>query len=140
MERWVAVSGLLVAMLFMGSFVQAATPSPAGAEAYIISPADGATVSSPVHIQFGLKGMGVAPAGVDKANTGHHHLLVDGAAQNMMQPIGKDAMHMHFGGGQTEAMVDLKPGKHSLQLLMGDMGHVPHSPPVMSKVISITVK
>ncbi len=140
MERWITVSGLSVAMLLVGSLAQAATASLDGASAYIISPADGATVSSPVKIQFGLKGMGVAPAGVDKANTGHHHLLVDGAMQNMMEPIGKDAMHMHFGGGQTEAMLKLKPGKHSLQLLMGDKGHVPHNPPVMSRMISITVK
>jgi hypothetical protein len=140
MERWIAVSGLSVAMLLVGSLAQAVTASPDGAAAYIISPADGATVSSPVKIQFGLKGMGVAPAGVDKANTGHHHLLVDGAKQNMMKPIGKDATHMHFGGGQTETMLKLKPGKHRLQLLMGDKGHMPHNPPVMSKVITITVK
>jgi len=140
MERWIAVSGLLIVVSLVGSVAQAATPSPKGAEVYIISPADGAVVSSPVHIQFGLKGMGVAPAGVDKANTGHHHLLVDGARQEMMKPIGKDATHMHFGGGQTETMLKLKPGKHRLQLLMGDKGHMPHNPPVMSKVITITVK
>ena len=84
--------------------------------------------------------MGVAPAGMDKANTGHHHLLIDTDSPAMNQPIGKDANHMHFGGGQTEGMIDLKPGKHTMQLMMGDMGHVPHNPPVMSKKITITVK
>ena len=131
---------LFSSVLFSAATVNASTPSPDGAMVYIISPADGATVSSPVKVQFGLKGMGVAPAGMDKASTGHHHLLINTDAPSMSKPIGKDAQHRHFGGGQTEAMVDLKPGKHTLQLLMGDKGHVPHNPPVMSKKITITVK
>jgi len=140
MKRWIVAPVVLVFILLVISAVQAATPSPKNAVVYIISPADGATVSSPVKVQFGLRGMGVAPAGMDKAKTGHHHLLIDGASQDMMKSIGKDAMHKHFGGGQTEAMLELKPGKHSLQLLMGDKSHMPHNPPVLSQKISITVK
>jgi len=122
----------------------AATPSsaaPTGAEVYVISPRDGETVQSPVTVRFGLKGMGVAPAGIQVANTGHHHLLVDVAeapAQN--QPIGKDDTHLHFGGGQTEATVELKAGTHTLQLVVGDYLHVPFSPSIASKPIKITVK
>ena len=131
----VATSALLIS-----GIAQAGTASAKGAKAYIISPADGATVSSPVKVQFGLSGMGVAPAGTDKAKTGHHHLLINTSAPAMDKPIPKDANHKHFGGGQTEAMLDLKPGKHTLQLLLGDKGHVPHSPAVLSKKITITVK
>ena len=119
----------------------AGTPSPDGAEVYIISPTDGETVSSPVTIRFGLKGMGVAPAGIDKPNTGHHHLLIDvkdGPALD--SPLPADAQHIHFGGGQTEATVELSPGKHTLQLIMGNQNHIPHEPPVMSKGITIVVK
>lgn len=116
------------------------TKAPSGAKAYIISPHDGATVSSPVTVQFGLKGMGVAPAGVNKPKTGHHHLLIDTSAPNANAPIPNDAKHKHFGGGQTEAQIELSPGKHTLQMLLGDHGHVPHNPPVMSEKITITVK
>ena len=132
--------GVLFTVLLMTSWCYAATPSPAGAQVYIVSPADGATVSSPVHVVFGLKGMGVAPAGVDKANTGHHHLIVDGAEPDMSKPIAKDSQHIHFGGGQTETDLELKPGKHTLQLVLGDKAHMPHNPPVKSKIITITVK
>jgi pyruvate/2-oxoglutarate dehydrogenase complex dihydrolipoamide acyltransferase (E2) component len=116
-------------------------PAPAGAEVYFISPKDGETVTSPVLVRFGLKGMGVAPAGIQMPNTGHHHLLVDATdtpAQN--QPLGKDANHVHFGGGQTEASVELKPGKHTLQLVVGDYLHVPFNPSVASQKITVTVK
>ena len=119
----------------------AGTPSPDGAEVYIISPTDGEIVSSPVTIRFGLKGMGVAPAGIDKPNTGHHHLLVDvkdGPVPG--SPLPADTQHIHFGGGQTEATVELSPGKHTLQLIMGNQNHIPHEPPVMSKEITIVVK
>ncbi len=113
--------------------------SPAGARVYIIEPADGAVVSSPVTVKFGLSGMGVAPAGVDKENTGHHHLLVDvKALPKMDQPMGKNVKH--FGGGQTETTLTLAPGKHTLQLILGDKYHIPHNPPVISKKITITVK
>ena len=116
------------------------TASPPGAEAYIISPRDGATVKSPVRVQFGLKGMGVAPAGVKFENTGHHHLLVDGdAPADLSAPLPATDRILHFGKGQTEASVPLSPGKHTLQLLLGDQNHVPHNPPVISRKITITV-
>ena len=113
--------------------------SPAGASVYIISPADGAVVTSPVTINFGLKGLGVAPAGTDKANTEHHHLLVDGKMMpSMEKPMGQEVKH--FGAGQTETTVELTPGVHSLQLILGDKFHIPHNPPIVSSVINITVK
>ena len=114
--------------------------SPEGASVYFITPMDGATVTSPVTVVFGLKGMGVAPAGLEKANTGHHHLLIDVESIAMDAPIGKDDQHRHFGGGQTEATVELSPGQHTLQLLLADHLHIPHNPPVMSEKISITVE
>jgi hypothetical protein len=115
--------------------------APKDAELYIISPQDGASVSSPVTVVFGLKGMGVAPAGIFKENTGHHHLLIDvEKLPELKSPIPNDEQHQHFGGGQTQVTIDLKPGKHSLQLLLGDLVHIPHSPPLISKKIHITVK
>jgi len=116
------------------------TASPPGAQAYIISPKDGATVKSPVLVQFGLKGMGVAPAGVKFDNTGHHHLLIDtDAPADAGAPLPATDKIVHFGKGQTEASVPLSPGKHTLQLLLGDQNHVPHNPPVISSKITITV-
>jgi hypothetical protein len=116
------------------------TPSPPGAEAYIISPKDGAKVHGPVLVQFGLKGMGIAPAGVKMDNTGHHHLLIDTEApSDLGAPLPATDKIVHFGKGQTETMLTLTPGKHTLQLLLGDMNHVPHAPPVISKKITITV-
>ncbi len=117
------------------------TPAPAGAAVYIISPTDGATVGRHVTVRFGLKGMGVAPAGVSKDGTGHHHLLVD--VQQLPaagQPIPNDAQHIHFGGGQTETTLTLTPGTHTLQLELGDAHHVPFDPPLLSKRITIHVK
>jgi hypothetical protein len=117
------------------------TPAPAGAAVYIISPTDGATVGRHVTVRFGLKGMGVAPAGVSKDGTGHHHLLVD--VQQLPaagQPIPSDAQHIHFGGGQTETTITLTPGTHTLQLELGDAHHVPFDPPLVSKRITIHVK
>jgi hypothetical protein len=116
------------------------TASPPGAEAYIISPKDSATVKSPVPVKFGLKGMGVAPAGVKFENSGHHHLLVDtDAPADLSAPLPVTDKILHFGKGQTEAQVPLSPGKHTLQLLLGDQNHVPQNPPVISKKITITV-
>jgi hypothetical protein len=116
------------------------TPSPPGAIVYIVSPADGATVSSPVTVVFGLKGMGVAPAGTEMEKTGHHHLIIDAPLPAMDDPIPADDNHKHFGGGQTETTIELPPGEHTLQLLLGDLNHVPHDPPVISDRITITVK
>jgi hypothetical protein len=116
------------------------TPSPAGAEVYFIAPQDGATLSSPVTVKFGLKGMGIAPAGITFENSGHHHLIIDAELPPVGAPIPTDAQHMHFGKGQSEATIELKPGKHTLQLLLGDFAHTPHDPVVSSKKITITVK
>ncbi len=134
----------ILALLFATGAAIAAdlprSPSPSGAELYFISPQDGATVTSPVTVRFGLKGMGIAPAGIAMANTGHHHLLIDTALPPMDQPVPADDHHVHFGKGQTEATVALTRGVHRLQLLLGDHLHVPHEPPVVSAVITITVE
>jgi hypothetical protein len=108
---------------------------------YIISPQDGDLVTNPVRVQFGLRGMGVAPAGIDKPNTGHHHLLINvDKLPSMDQPLPSDENHRHFGGGQTEVELNLEPGTHSLQLVLGDKNHVPFSPPLISNKIRIQVR
>lgn len=114
--------------------------APADVELYLISPKDGATVASPVAVRFGLRGMGIAPAGMAMENTGHHHLLIDADLPAFDRPIPADANHVHFGKGQTEAVVPLASGKHRLQLLLADHLHIPHDPPVMSKPITVVVK
>ena len=114
-------------------------PSAANAKVYFVYPTDGAYVPRRLTIRFGLVNMGVAPAGVEKANTGHHHLLVDAPLPPLGEPIPNDFNHLHFGAGQTEAQVTLPLGRHTLQLLLGDENHVPHDPPVYSKPISVTV-
>ena len=113
--------------------------SPKGAAAYIISPADGETVRSPVTVKFGLTGMGVAPAGVEKENTGHHHLLINRALPPMDESMPAESDLIHLGGGQTETTVNLEPGMHTLQIILGDQNHIPHNPPIISPVITITV-
>jgi len=115
-------------------------PAPADVELYIISPKDGETVASPLTVRFGLRGMGIAPAGVAMENTGHHHLLIDATPPAVDRPIPADANHVHFGKGQTEAVITLAPGRHRLQLLLADHLHIPHDPPVMSKPITVIVK
>ena len=116
------------------------TPAPAGAAVYIISPKNGATVRNPVLVQFGLKGMGVAPAGIKFDNSGHHHLLIDSdPPPDMGVPLPVTDKIVHFGKGQTETALKLPPGKHTLQLLLGDENHTPHNPPVLSKKITINV-
>jgi len=115
------------------------TPAPAGAEVYFIDLKDGATVPAKVKLFFGLRNMGVAPAGSDRANSGHHHLLVDAPLPPLNKPIPNDFNHLHFGAGQTEAEITLKPGQHTLQLLVGDKDHIPHTPPVMSQRIKVNV-
>ena len=117
------------------------SPSAENAQVYIISPENGAEVASPVTIQFGLKGMGVAPAGVSTANTGHHHLLIDlEELPDMTQPLPASDQVRHFGKGQTETTIELEPGNHTLQLLLGNHLHIPHDKPVLSEKITITVK
>lgn len=119
----------------------AGTPAPEGASVYFIEPTDGATVKNPVTVRFGLHGMGVAPAGVERPETGHHHLLIDlDALPPLDQPIPADAQHRHFGGGQTETTLELPPGRHTLQLLLGDAQHIQHQRPVASERITITVE
>ncbi len=108
---------------------------------YFIEPKDGATVNGPVKIVFGLSGMGVAPAGIDFPNTGHHHLLVDiENLPDLTKPIPANINHIHFGKGQTEVLIDLPKGKRSLQLLLGNYLHVPHKKPVISDKIYIYVE
>lgn len=115
--------------------------SPKGAEVYFISPHDGDVVDTTFTVQFGLKGMGVAPAGVMKENTGHHHLLIDvDKLPDLTQPLPATDHIKHFGGGQTETTLTLKPGKHTLQLVFANYAHIPHNPPVISKKITIEVK
>ena len=135
-------SVVLAMMLAVPAIALAQTAAPPNAVVYIISPKDGDTVTSPFKVQFGLSGMGVAPAGVDKPNTGHHHLIIDAtlSPDELKEPIASDAKHIHFGGGQTETMVTLPPGRHTLQLVLGDWSHIPFNPPIMSPVVTITVK
>ena len=117
--------------------------APEGAAAYFISPADGAKIKGAVHVVFGLRGIGVAPAGIEKPKTGHHHLLIDTplpTGDALREPIPSDENHRHFGGGQTETTVELTPGKHTLQLLLADHNHIPHDPPVASDQITIWVE
>ncbi|WP_035055513.1 DUF4399 domain-containing protein [Andreprevotia chitinilytica] len=117
------------------------TKAPTGAKAYFITPADGAVVDKTFTVRFGLKGMGVAPVGVDNPTTGHHHLLIDLAELPAMnQPLPMTEHIRHFGQGQTETELTLPPGKHTLQLLIGDKFHLPHDPPVISEKITVTVK
>jgi hypothetical protein len=117
------------------------TKAPAGAEVYIVSPKDGATVGQSVTVVFGLNGMGVAPAGEKKEGTGHHHLLVDvKELPTAGQPIPKDDTHLHFGNGQTETTIKLAPGTHTLQLELADENHIPFDPAIVSKKITVHVK
>ncbi len=115
------------------------TPAPAGATVYFVSPTNNATVKSPFRVQFGLRGMGVAPAGVTTPNTGHHHLIIDADMPPDNLPIPNDDKHRHFGAGQTEVELTLPPGQHTLQLVVGDALHIPHQPPVRSEKITVTV-
>lgn len=135
---------LAAALLAAGLGAQAAvagdTPSPKGAYLYIGWPNDGEVIrSTRFPVWFGLRNMGIAPAGIVKPNTGHHHLLIDTDVPPLDQDIPADKNHLHFGAGQTETTLELPPGQHTLQLIMGDADHVPHDPPVISKRITITV-
>lgn len=114
--------------------------SPAGAKVYIIEPKTGVELKSPVKVVFGLAGMGVAPAGTNVENTGHHHLLIDDPQVDFAVALPANDKIVHFGKGQTEATVELKPGKHTLQLVLGDYKHQPHNPAVVSEKITLTVK
>jgi Domain of unknown function (DUF4399) len=147
MTRFATACAFAAALLVTPAFAQG-TPSPEGAAVYFIGLEDGAVVTSPVTVRFGLTGMGIAPAETVVENTGHHHLLVDRApfgegefgAEELTLAIPNDDNHRHFGKGQTEVVLELPPGEHTLQLVLGDAGHVPHVPPVMSDRITITVE
>jgi hypothetical protein len=146
MRRAIAATVLVLLLAACGDdsskspMASARTPSPAGAKVSIIEPADGATVKSPVTVKFAVEGMEVAPAGTDKPNTGHHHLFIDSKLEDPSVPVPSDANHIHFGKGQTEAQVELTPGKHTLQDVFADKNHIPHDPPVVSDVVTITVE
>lgn len=117
------------------------SPAPDGAYTYIIEPRDGEEVAAPFAVKFGLVGMGVAPAGIDKANTGHHHLLVDlEELPELTAPLAATENIKHFGGGQTETRLSLPAGEHTLQLLLGNYVHIPHDKPVLSEKITVTVR
>jgi Domain of unknown function (DUF4399) len=140
MKTAIAAAALALLLTAPVSAEQQATPSAAGAKVFIIEPKDGATVSNPVTVKFGIEGMEVAPAGTDKPNSGHHHLIIDASPPELTGTIPADANHVHFGKGQTETTIELKPGVHTLQLLLGDQNHMPHSPPVVSDTVNIVVK
>ena len=133
--------GLLAAYAFAApGQAQEVSKAPADAKVMILEPANGAEVASPVTVKFGIVGMEIAPAGTDKPNSGHHHLIIDSTVADTKSAIPADDAHKHFGKGQTETSIELKPGKHTLQLVLGDKNHIPHDPVVQSDVITITVK
>jgi hypothetical protein len=135
------ISVLVLGVVGVVTFAQTPTPAPEAAQAYFIAPKNGETVTSPFVVRFGLKGMGVAPAGVAQPNTGHHHLLIDvEKLPDLTKPLPATDNIRHFGGGQTEVELKLAPGKHTLQLVLGDATHTAHSKPVLSEKITITVK
>ena len=137
--EWVGIYKIMKSILFLISFLITSSAF-AEARVYFINLEDGDEVESPFLIQFGLSKMGIAPAGIDRENTGHHHLLINVKDLDFSKPIPASKNHIHFGGGQTESLVELPPGDYSLQLVLGDMTHTPHTPPIVSKQINITVK
>ena len=140
MRAFSVVATLLLVLAGVTVEAEERTPAPPDAKVYFIEPRDGALISGPVTVRFGLVGMGVAPAGVQFPNTGHHHLLVDVELPPAGQPIPADDRHIPFGKGQTETVLQLEPGRHTLQLVLGDHQHRLHEPPVVSAKVTITVK
>src|SRR5712671_575193 len=136
------VAGVAVACVAFAQDQRTGGPTAAspGAEVYFIDLKDGATVPTKLKLFFGLRNIGVAPAGSERENSGHHHLLSDTDLPPLNQPSPNDFNHLHFGAGQTEAEITLKPGQHILQLLMGDKDHIPHTPPVMSQRVRVRVE
>jgi hypothetical protein len=132
---------LALAMLVPAQAQTQRTPANENAVAYIVWPPDGAVISGGrFWLRMGLRNMGVAPKGVKMANVGHHHVLIDTELPAMDQQIPNDRNHVHFGAGETEARIELPPGKHTLQLLLGDDNHMPHQPPIHSNLITVTVR
>jgi len=143
LTRWSAWIWVLALMVSVAATAQETRKkAPEGARLYFISPDNGARVKSPVTVRFGLAGMGVAPAGMAREKTAHHHVLIDTDARtvDMSKPLPASDRIKHFGGGQTEAALDIAPGRHTLQLVLGDENHVPFDPPLMSEKITITVQ
>ena len=149
MRHAVVLSVLLVAVLQAAAASGAAAPeaaatpatNPASPQVYFIWPYDGTVITGgKFWVRMGLRNMGVAPKGTAVPNTGHHHILINTAVPSMTEPIPNDRNHLHFGAGETEARIELPPGTHTLQLLLGDLNHVPHKPPVLSKKITVTVR
>lgn len=136
-----AVAAVLMSPALPGAARAGDTPAAKNAYVYVGWPNDGEVIHARrFRVWFGLRNMGIAPAGIEKANTGHHHLIIDAPLPPFDQEIPSDKNHLHFGAGQSQAIIELAPGKHTLQLLMGDAEHVPHNPPVYSKQITIYVK
>lgn len=151
MRHTVCLSIFLVAVLhsgpaYAGAVAEAVSkPAPAvnpsSPQVYFIWPHDGTVITGgKVWVRMGLRNMGVAPKGTAVPNTGHHHILINTPLPPLTEPIPNDRNHLHFGAGETEARVELPPGRHTLQLLLGDTNHVPHKPPVVSKKITVTVR
>ncbi len=137
----IAASLLLPALTSAPEALAGETPAPKNAYLYIGWPNDGEVINSRrFRVWFGLRNMGLSPAGVEWPNAGHHHLIIDRELPPLDEDIPADNNHLHFGAGQTETVIELEPGVHTLQLMLGDHNHVPHNPPVISKKITITVK
>jgi len=139
----IARSIVLSAALAFVSFAAHAqgTPAPKDAVLYFIWPHDGATIKGGFWCRFGLRNMGITHAGDDFPNSGHHHLLVDATDPlDPHEPIPQDKNHLHFGAGQTEARLELPPGKHTLQLVLGDAKHYLFDPPIMSEKITVNIR
>ncbi|CAI8781223.1 MULTISPECIES: DUF4399 domain-containing protein [unclassified Pseudomonas] len=136
------MSRAVLASLLLGAsmMASAATPAPAGAKAFIVTPENGATVDKTFKVKFGIEGVALAPAGDATKNTGHHHLLIDTGPIAAGQVIPADAQHVHFGKAQTETELTLTPGTHTLQLELGDKNHMAFEPPIISEKITVTVK
>ena len=138
-SKSLAAAALGLALL-SGPALAGDTTRPDNAQLYIIWPKDGRTIpGGKFWLRMGLKNFGVAPAGIEKANTGHHHVIINAPLPAFDEEIPNDRNHLHFGGGQTEARIQLPPGRHTIQLLMGDHNHVPHDPPLYSERITVIV-
>ena len=140
--RNLLAAAAFLGLLWSGAAWSAGAAAPPNAYCYIGWPSDGQVLpaNKPIRVWFGLRYMGVAPKGVAFKNTGHHHLLIDTDLPPADEPIPNDRNHLHFGAGETETTIELPPGQHTLQLLLGDENHVPHHPPVKSKKITVTVR
>ena len=139
MLRWL-VFAMFSLVLSTGQVLAQGTPSPENAKVYFIWPGDGQVIKGgKFWLRFGLRNMGVAPSGVKMPNTGHHHLILNADPPLLDEPIPADKNNLHFGAGQTETRMELPPGRHTLQLILGDDKHIPHDPPVMSRQITVIV-